>query len=108
VFYVRVLSSGSVGAGGHGQAHQADALQVRTALALANVPNTVLPAQHVRSSQCSMSAWTFGFCENERHTLGGGGSSRPCRMRSCFSFSRSSRRCFRSFRISCEDQSDSQ
>jgi hypothetical protein len=34
-------------------------------------------------------------------TLGCGASSSPCRISSCFSFSRSSRRCFRSFRCSC-------
>ena len=34
-------------------------------------------------------------------TFGGGGSSSPCRMRSCFSFSRSSLLCFLIFLVSC-------
>eukprot|EP00955_Chlamydomonas_euryale_P118699 366555-Chlamydomonas_euryale.AAC.24 len=34
--------------------------------------------------------------------LGFGGSSRPCRIRSCFSFSRAARRWVRSFFISCK------
>ena len=36
-------------------------------------------------------------------TLGAAGSRRPCATRSCFSFSRATRRCVRSFLSSCAD-----